>query len=403
MAGTFHNSQRRLFTYCATTRYEGGRIVAEAKPGQLLQSLLLFDHVIIRTIKLRELPGLVAAFGLQPTLELLRSGILTLSPDFASFAVYSIPDHHTTRRVSITRINSNRRLNLQKDIGVLKELLYFIPSPVQTDNLIEAAIAAFPEEPAPYGGESQEQARRDGLGSSYVLKRVVAARLRAVHSLAITANDFALVVHDEGTHVRFDTNLEDLARLSGEEVYSAISLSLAAMAELAVRIEEMAMFDSVSGFLPDELELFQAHTQVLLSRNNSQPALEQFQRVITLFDLPDVPPSGCLDVDAFLKLRESSDCAAFREWLSTAASATDDDITSSVGSFRANVAKHLTSFPGRVARYLVSNGIGTLHGIGPLASWAFSGIDSFLVDRVLSRPGAIAFISDSYPSLFGRG
>jgi len=200
------------------------------------------------------------------------------------------------------------------------------------------------------------------------------ARLRQVYGLAITSSDFILVMRDEGMHLRAETNLAALCRLTDEEVHSAVGMSMAAVAHLNLRLEEMKVHESISGFQADELGL--------------------------LLNLPEVPASGHLNVDGFLKLRESAECADFREWLSASEEWSDREITDRVKSVRAAFARHYQGLGGKAVRLLVSTGLGVIPLVGAAAGLVTSALDTFLLDKILRPSGAISFISSSYPSLF---
>jgi hypothetical protein len=57
---------------------------------------------------------------------------------------------------------------------------------------------------------------------------------------------------------------------------------------------------------------------------------------------------------------------------------------------------------GKFVRLATTTGIGLIPGVGLAAGIAASAIDSFLVDRVLPKSGVVAFLTETYPSLFAR-
>jgi hypothetical protein len=107
-----------------------------------------------------------------------------------------------------------------------------------------------------------------------------------------------------------------------------------------------------------------------------------------------------IDVDALLKTRNSSECREFREWLCTLPDVSDSDIRKMVAGVRNKAASLVSSVAGRVVRFAATTGIGLIPGAGLIAGPAVGAIDSFLVDRVLPRSGVVAFLTETYPSLF---
>lgn len=377
-------------------------MVVTGQPGRLLRNLILFDHFTMHTVKLRELPDFMSAFGIESTIDLFKSGALTISPDFVSFAAdVSFGDQRPKPyELSLGRINSIRRYSVGQNLQDVTELMPTAISAKDRDRLFEAATAAFSDEPPPYGIEAQLQAKNDFLATPIVLKTAVALRLRQVYGLAITANDFILVMRDEGRHLRAETNLAELCRLTDKEVHSVVGMSMVAVAHLNLRLEEMKMHESVSGFQADELALFEARTRFLLERQNCEATDRQFRRIVSLLNLPEIPTSGQLNVDEFLKLRESADCADFREWLSASEEWSDREITDRVKSVRAAFARYYQGLGGKTVRLLVSTGLGVIPLVGTAAGFVISALDTFLLDKILRPSGAISFISSSYPSLF---
>lgn len=107
-----------------------------------------------------------------------------------------------------------------------------------------------------------------------------------------------------------------------------------------------------------------------------------------------------MDVQKLLKTRDSAECRAFREWLSTVEDVTDAEIKEMVSSLRSKMASIAASPGGKLVRLAATTGIGLIPVIGPITGAAAGAIDSFLVDKVLPRSGIVAFLTETYPSLF---
>src|ERR1700692_2054528 len=59
-----------------------GTEVSGVDVDTLLRRLLLFDSVVIKSVRLREVPYLIRAFGVSGFLSLLNSGVLKVSCEF---------------------------------------------------------------------------------------------------------------------------------------------------------------------------------------------------------------------------------------------------------------------------------------------------------------------------------
>lgn len=90
----------------------------------------------------------------------------------------------------------------------------------------------------------------------------------------------------------------------------------------------------------------------LIQRSDDEKHLE---RVAEITDLQG-PVFGHTKVDAekLLKIRESGDCRAFRDWLANTTSLADKEIKDRVRGLNAQIRHAISNTPGKVLRFLVS-------------------------------------------------
>jgi hypothetical protein len=108
-----------------------------------------------------------------------------------------------------------------------------------------------------------------------------------------------------------------------------------------------------------------------------------------------------------LKIRESDECRAFKEWLSGSKALSDKELRERVSGFGRRIRQSVHSKVGKAVRFVVSNGLGIGLGlvsgpVGLVAGVAVSAADSFLLERLIPKDSVISFLSESYPSLFMR-
>jgi hypothetical protein len=116
--------------------------------------------------------------------------------------------------------------------------------------------------------------------------------------------------------------------------------------------------------------------------------------------MPDFKSGQRVNVDPLLKVRDSAECREFREWLPTLEDRTDAEIRDMVSSIRAKMASAASSSGGKLVRLAATTGIGLIPVVGPIAGVAAGAVDSFLIEKLLPKSGIVAFLSDTYPSLF---
>lgn len=141
----------------------------------------------------------------------------------------------------------------------------------------------------------------------------------------------------------------------------------------------------------------------LIAPLNPQTVEKQFERVIELTDVPDFKPGQKVNIELLLRVRDSAECREFREWLPTLEDRTDAEIRDAVSAIRAKMALLASSAGGKLVRLAATTGIGLIPIVGPIAGAAAGAIDSFLIEKLLPRSGIVAFLSETYPSLFVPG
>lgn len=392
------NPHKRLFGYCANRRHiAASKYEVIAETGRLLRTLILFDHFTLHSLRLREFKGFVSDLGIEATLGILNSKALRIFPDFVIFVVPDNGEGHAYRSnaISIARIAGQRQHSLDAYLSDLRQSM--ANSCPQFDKLEEAIRNAMAPLIHNYGQEAEESTYRDMVANPEALKIAVASQLKRSHRFAIKAKDFDLQMHPVGhAAYRAETNLHQLCRFTEQQVNGEISMAMTALAHLNLRVEEMQAHSSITGFDDDDLSMFENRIRFLLDRHNARDQEAAFQRVISLLSIPQIP-TGHFDVESFLALRQSSECAEFRRWLSETADWSDREIVDHIKSLHQAGARFYQGFTGQTFRVLASIGLGIA---SPLVGPLFTAVDTFLLDKILKPSGAITFIASEYPSLF---
>ena len=125
--------------------------------------------------------------------------------------------------------------------------------------------------------------------------------------------------------------------------------------------------------------------------------------MVGLAGLPD-PVFGetRVDVEKLLRLRDSDECRAFRDWLAQSDSLSDKEIRERINSLSSKIKLFLNTVPGKLTRFLVSGGLPLTPGVGLVLGMGASIVDAFILDKLAPKDGIVSFLSDSYPSVFKR-
>jgi hypothetical protein len=370
--------------------------------GSLVRRLILFDRVIIKSFGLREMPVLVRAFGKDEFGELIRLGLLKFSCEY-TFLILDV-SRNGVRHVPLEHFSFGKAEG-ERDKVLRKELIS-LQSISGLKNRERAALeetiwGSLVRPPQSFGDDLLAQLDGDLRSNTPALRLAVLDRLRArlgVHELPAEVR----IEVEETAHRIFHVK-NDLAASYGfsqQEVHDILHQAVAAVSNLGHRLTEMQAYCAITGFLDSEAPLLFGKFSGLIAPLNPEAAEKQFERVIELAGLPDFNPGQKVDVQKLLKIRDSSECREFREWLSKLDNTSDAEIKEMVASLRSKVASMAGSPGGKLVRLAATTGIGLIPGVGLIAGAAAGAIDSFLVDKVLPRSGIVAFLTETYPSLF---
>jgi hypothetical protein len=415
----------RLLAPCAELDPSGEVIGAHV--GAVVRRLLLFERYIIESEGLREIPFLLEAFGEDGFSRLIESGAIRIAADQWWIGQIGQSD------IMKPGTNSRAALPLNcfafKTVAFLKEgyfdttkhpgtidvfkaarEYYFDElrpafSPGKASQPVREAIAdALIERPLAGLGESVLEAMQvDLLGHNALIRHATALESSKQLGSSVRADDLDVVV--EQTNEQTYTTGSNLGRsfgLAPEAEHDVLQKALLAVSNLNKRLDDMNVYRAVNGVLAEECPMMQEKLS-LLSRVirglNPGAQEERFNRVVEIAGLPDIEAASerPIDVDALLELRNSAECREFRAWLRKVDEADDSEIKARMSSFSEHARRFFASGRIRIARFLVTIGVGT---INPPAGVFASALDQFLIDKVVGRPGPASFLSKSYRSLF---
>jgi hypothetical protein len=256
--------------------------------------------------------------------------------------------------------------------------------------------------PETFGANLLQQIDAELRANSPSLRAAIIDQLQnQVSSHGLDPMQLEVTVEEPQTRVfHIKTTISRDFGLSPEKTHLLLQRSVTAVANLSQRLAEMEAYASLTGFLESEAALLFGKMAGIIAPQNPKIAEEQFKRVIEIADIPDFKPGQRVDVEKLMKIRESAECRDFRGWLSTAEDVSDATIRDMATGMKNKVATLAGGTGGRVVRFAATTLVGLIPGAGLVLGPAAGAIDSFLVERVLPRSGILAFLTDTYPSLF---
>lgn len=382
--------------------------------GALVRRLILFERCTVESIRLTEIPALVAVFGVDGFLELIDSGAVRLVCDVmtAGQIGQTAGLRATVNRGAPLPLGSYRLTTIGIGDrpaylhGALQEV-HKADIPFKAAKRLKAALVPrLLEYPSSAGQAGVVDAGLELRQQHPVIWRAIRAAVRKETGLDPGSDpEFRVDGLGEDGDFRVVTAMGATLGLPPDQEHRLVERGILEVAGLDQRIHLMDSFGAVSGFQEDEAELFEQKMSFVLSQVNPAIHERRFDRVVTLAGLPGLealPPGARIDVHRLLRLRESAECREVRAWLREVDSETDQEIIARFGSVRDELAAITQSPLGRLVRFLTATGVGLVPLVGPIIGAALSAADTFILDRVLGKPGPAAFIGRHYPSIFGR-
>lgn len=372
---------------------EGNRVVA-VDLDTFVTRILLSESYVLQSIRLEDLLLLTQAFD--------QSGILTL---FQAGALKIYYDAFTIGQTGQARADLNCRANNKRlppcsysfsEVRPAEEERHFESAcRAVNPNLRDAIKANRIITPADFKSDVFAGFYGDIRRTPLVLEAAVRHDL---NTRGIRAKRFKLTVEETEPHdFRVENNLVSEYGISEQMAHRVIERSMLAAADVNLRFLQMKVCDAVSGITEKDLPVLQAKLGAAASLVQTSDGEKQFEHVAKLTGLQG-PAFGQTKVDAdkLLKIRESDDCRAFRDWLANTGSLSDKEVKDRIRGLNARISHAINSTPGKLVRVLVSLG---LPGVAGLAA---SVVDMFILERLAPRDAVVAFLSDLYPSVFKK-
>ena len=408
--------RERVIAPCSINDAKTGQILG-GDLGSLLFRVLLFEENIVDSTYLREVPTFIDIIGPEQLILLVNEGNVRFKCDPRVLADYggfqSFPD---PRRRGTLRLVGTYKIDLGWDLDphqwlndALNDLLAGLKVSAKEASKLAVVIAQNSIiMPSDYGRHAIAQFERDVRSNNCEqIRRSLAHVLETERGLA--ASDASTVRMEilplDAGGFNVATNLDSLGVSPGDQ-HEVVRSGLWGAAGFYFRLEEMRELQSISGFQPTEMPLFDAKVDLLAKQIMPDAQAERFRRVLTIAGLPDpgrfIHSGGTIGIEHFIKIRDSAECRRFRSWLRTLDSASDEEIEQEVSSLRAKTAEIMESTPGRVLRFGTITGAGLIPGIGLPLGIGLGAIDGFVLDRLIGEPGPAVFLGRHYRSIFDQ-
>lgn len=371
--------------------------------GSLFLNLLLFDTVIISSLALEDIAALAKSLGVGKTIELLDSGSVKIRAAADSIASIKLPDPRMVRLLHLTAVDPDESFDIY-----LKSLDNVRTTGPERTALAQAIHKQWirPTQEDTWGTTAISDALREIVNGSRTFHVAVEQALKDTNrTIKITSSSqVSLEIVDPSTQtLRFKYRIPGLDVTTASKV---IAKACRGVAGLNGVFNKMKRDQAITVISDDSVHLMEEKLKwVWQNLPPSQKGTSQFKRVISILKLPDFNRSlveGTVNIERFLKVRQSSECEDFKSFLTQSGGISDDDIKSQLGSLKSKLGDMVRSDTGKLIRLMATTLAGALFsGIeGVALGVGASSADSFLIERLFPKSGIASFIGRQYPSIF---
>ena len=402
--------QKKLIAPCANFTPQSDAIQVDY--GALLRRLILFDSYILQSTRLKEIPYLVELFGFDGLIELLNSGALKIYCGANTTGQTGQTAIESRIKKGILPLGSYSFSTIRAHgyntylISCLKNLDNIkVLSSSQVLKVKEAVAAANITKPKNAGMQTLGQLKNDLVSNSSTIKLLIKKTLRDHYGIDPTSKEFFVKIHQiDDDDFRSETNIGNTFNLDKEKVHKVIEKALLSLSSLNQRVEEMNVYQAISGFMRGDLPFLHEKLRFLATFLSLEFQKDyQMQRIISIKEFPDITSAEIttkVNVENLLKIRSTKECREFREWLPSIESSSSKEISKRLNSIQSKLSPLLYGKKSKTIRFLLCTGISQLLAGNPIPGVTLGLLDSFLIEKIFPYSGPIAFINRLYPTIF---
>lgn len=199
---------------------------------------------------------------------------------------------------------------------------------------------------------------------------------------------------------KHESNLKELLDIDKATEYQILDSALLSIGGLNEKILQMDIYNSISGFKPNEISIFKAKLRFVEQIVDTGDSREQLHRVVNIAGLPIINDDIVkkeINFEQLLDIRKEDEIVNFRNWLNKTANISDEELDEKLNNFKVKFSKFINTGWGKSTNFLISTGLGAVQ---PIAGAVYSLADTFILEKFLKQPGAVTFLSKSYPTIF---
>ena len=378
--------------------------------GEILTNLLLFEKYTLHSIRLREIPDIVKTFGIEDTIQLIKSNSFEIYLDSATTAQTGQATILKSREqsgalpllsYSFDTVDAADRKNYIS--RCFDESVKPIKAPIKDLKKLKLEILNKIKDPSQdINTNTAKQINSDLVSNNPILKASLANILLRDEKIEIPTLELELKTYQiSDNDFSTESNLQKKFNFEKVKSHKIIERALLNVAGLNRRIAEMEHFKALSTFNYNDLPIYEKKLEFLLSPIDPTKNKERASRVFSTLNLPDLQTTEQkINIQKFLEIRESKECIEFRDWIKTIDTMSDAEIQERTLSFSSKVSAIAHTKTAKSIRFITTNAIGLIPvagmALGPMATI----LDNYLFNRVIKESPIATFAQSTYPSIF---
>jgi hypothetical protein len=188
------------------------------------------------------------------------------------------------------------------------------------------------------------------------------------------------------------TNLDRLLGLQADTLHEFLKKPFFTITGTNLQLRRMRAVGAASGLLLPQARLIANRIDFTSNIHLQSDLRREFTRIREISRVPALNEGTKIDIELLLKLRNSDEARAFRDWLHESPKLSDQEVEGLLDGWKERLGEALKTKNVKVLRWLSSTGMGVAE---PVTGIGLSVLDQFL-GRFLPGMGPIGFIVGDY-------
>ncbi|MBO6572024.1 MAG: hypothetical protein JJ958_06210 [Balneola sp.] len=224
---------------------------------ELVEKLILFENLVIESSRLKEIPILLNTIGFESTMNLLKSGVIQIHNDKIAIGSKNKDLLHLVGFSELKAFGTDPSHLFKTNIKEIKEDCDISKRQFNLlENQLNSIVTSYPEECI---DNLKNDFRSDVTPNSNSLREAICIKTKNLLNIEIDASQIEVNTHLTTDDLfKHESNLKELLDIDKATEYHILDSALLSIGGLNEKILQMDIYNSISGFKPNEISIFKA-------------------------------------------------------------------------------------------------------------------------------------------------